>query len=108
MDPGQATARARERDCFRLIERPAPACDGDVVVRSPLLSCDPTQRGWISRDTYLSAIAIGEVVRSGAAGRVVASNAPAFAVGDLVMGMLGWHDYALVESDGPKPIPCSL
>jgi hypothetical protein len=29
-----------------------------------MLTCDPTQRGWIAFDTYLPAVKIGEVVRS--------------------------------------------
>jgi NADPH-dependent curcumin reductase CurA len=92
-----------DESCFRLHEEPAPVAteDGDVVVRNLMLSCDPTQRGWISRDTYLPAVRIGEVMRSGAGGRVIASKSPDFAVGDLVTGMLGWQDYALVKSRAP-------
>ena len=88
-----------DEPCFRLHEEPAPevTADGDVVVRNLMLSCDPTQRGWIARDTYLPAVKIGEVMRAGAAGRVVASNNPEYAAGDLVTGMFGWQDYALVR-----------
>ena len=39
---------------------------------------------------------IGDVMRSGAAGRVIASKNPALPVGAPVMGMLGWQEYALV------------
>jgi NADPH-dependent curcumin reductase CurA len=46
----------------------------------------------------MPAVRIGDVMRSGAAGRVVESRDPAFAPGDLVVGMLGWQDYALVKS----------
>jgi NADPH-dependent curcumin reductase len=93
-----------EDDCFRLAEEPLPVPeDGEIVVRTLVLSCDPTQRGWISRDTYLPAVKIGEVIRSAGAGRVVASKNPAFAVGDSVMGMLGWQDYALIGAGMAKP-----
>ena len=36
-------------------------------------------------------------MRSFAAGEVIASKHPGFAVGDKVMGMLGWQEYALAE-----------
>jgi NADPH-dependent curcumin reductase CurA len=91
--------------CFELVTTPVPepSADGDFVVRNLVLSCDPTQRGWMSRDTYLPAIKLGEVMRSGAGGRVVASRNASFAVGDHVIGMLGWQDYALVRAGGPFP-----
>jgi NADPH-dependent curcumin reductase CurA len=88
-----------QESCFLLTEEPAPSvtADGEVLVRNLVLSMDPTQRGWMARDTYLPAVKIGDVMRSGAAGRVVESRDPGFAVGDVVMGMLGWQDYALVK-----------
>ena len=54
---------------FKLVETDVPTPgEGQVVVRNLMLSCDPTQRGWIGRDTYLPAVKIGEVVRSLGAG----------------------------------------
>ena len=87
---------------FRWTEEavPEPGADGEILVRNLVLSLDPTQRGWMARDTYLPAVKIGEVMRSGAGGRVVASRSPGYAVGDLVVGMFGWQDYALVKADG--------
>src|SRR5271167_3333224 len=70
---------------FNLVETEAPIPgEGEVLVRNTMLSCDPTQRGWIAFDTYLPAVKIGEVVRSIGVGRIVASNNPGFAVGDIV------------------------
>jgi len=40
-------------------------------VRNVYLSCDPTQRGWMARDTYVPAIPLGEVIRSFAGGEIV-------------------------------------
>jgi NADPH-dependent curcumin reductase CurA len=92
-----------EDDCFRLVEEPAPdPKTGELLVRNLVVSCDPTQRGWISRDTYLPAVKIGEVIRSAGAGRVVASKNPDFAVGDRVIGMVGWQDYAVIGADAPR------
>lgn len=93
-----------EAECFRWVEEPVPAIgDGELLVRVLYLSCDPTQRGWLARDTYMPAIAIGEVVRSGGVGRVVASKSPRYAVGDLVSGLTGWQDYAVLGGGGSLP-----
>ena len=70
---------------FDFVETDAPTPgEGQVLVRNIMLSCDPTQRGWIAFDTYLPAVKIGEIVRSMGAGRIVASKNPDFAVGDIV------------------------
>ena len=56
-------------------------------------------RGWVSAvANYSTPVGIGEVMRSFAAGTVIASRHPGFAEGDKVMGMLGWQQYAV--SDG--------
>jgi len=91
---------------FTLVEEPVPTLerDGQVLVRNLYLSLDPTQRGWISRDTYMPAVKIGEVVRSFAAGRVVASRHSVFAPGDLVQGLFGWQDYAVVDAGAPGAV----
>lgn len=88
---------------FELREEPRPELSGDnqVLVRNLYLSADPTQRGWLERDTYMPAVPIGDVVRSFGAGRVVASSDPAFAPGDHVAGLVGWQDYALLGTAGP-------
>lgn len=103
---------------FTWTEEPVagPTSDGQVLVRTLYLSCDPTQRGWMARDTYLPAVGIGEVMRSFGVGRVVESRHPAFTEGELVQGLLGWQDYALVNGDDDRlttvpadvPIPIAM
>src|ERR1700722_14364087 len=86
---------------FDLVETGAQAPGaGEVLVGNTMLSCDPTQRGWIAFDTYLPAVKIGEVVRSMGAGRIVASNNPGFAIGDIVSGLVGWQDYVVMNPKG--------
>jgi NADPH-dependent curcumin reductase CurA len=87
--------------CFRSAEEPAPEDlgEGEILVRNLVFSIDPTQRGWIARDSYLPAVKIGDVMRSIAAGRVEQSRNPDYAVGDRVVGMFGWQDYAVVRAD---------
>jgi hypothetical protein len=98
-----------EERSFRWSEEPVPelGADGEILVRNLVLSLDPTQRGWIARDTYLPAVKIGDVMRSGAAGRVVKSRSPKYAEGDLVMGMFGWQDCAVVKTDA-KSAPAKV
>lgn len=72
-----------------------PLADGQVLIRNLALSFDPTQRGWMSMDTYVPAIPIGQPMRAFTAGQVVESKNPAFAKGDLVQGILGWEDYTI-------------
>ena len=86
---------------FNFVETDAPMPgEGEVLVRNMTLSCDPAQRGMIARDSYVPAVKIGEVVRSIGAGRIMASNNPDFAVGDIVSGLVGWQDYVVMEPKG--------
>jgi len=87
---------------FTWREDPAPEHlgEGEMLVRTLYLSVDPTQRGWMEMDTYMPAVPIGDVMRAGGVGRVVRSNAPGFSPGDLVSGLLGWQDYAVVGTTG--------
>ncbi len=76
---------------------PEPA-DGQALIRVRFLSIDPTIRTWMDdAPGYLPPIAIGEVVRSGGIGEVVASRNPAYREGDLVFGMTGWQEYVLAD-----------
>ena len=73
--------------------------DGEIVVRNEFLSVDPAMRGWVNAAAnYSDPVAIGEVMRSFAAGTVIASRHPHFAEGDRVMGMLGWQEYAVTDT----------
>lgn len=79
---------------FRRDDVPVPEPGAnEFLVRQTHLSFDPTQRGWISMDSYLPAVKIGDVVRAGGVGQVVRSNNPNFKVGQLVQGAFGWQDY---------------
>jgi NADPH-dependent curcumin reductase CurA len=85
--------------CFRYAHAPVPAIsDGEALVRVVYLSIDPTIRAWMAADTYLPAIRIGDVVRSGGLGEVVESKSGAYRAGDLVFGMTGWQEYAVADS----------
>jgi len=84
---------------FRIEESAVPTPGpGQVVVRNEWLSVEPAMRGWVNAAAnYSQPVAIGEVMRSFAAGRVASSNHPEWPVGSPVTGMFGWQDYALVD-----------
>ena len=70
---------------------------GEFMVRVTHLGFGPTQRGWISGDSYLPAVPLGAVVRALGAGRVIESRHPGFKEGDLVQGAFGWQDYSVTD-----------
>jgi NADPH-dependent curcumin reductase CurA len=87
---------------FTIAERPVPALGPkekrEVLVKNEWLSVDPAMRGWVSAvANYSEPVALGAVMRSFAAGKIIASNDPSFAVGEPVTGMFGWQEYALVD-----------
>lgn len=88
---------------FELVEEEVPKPGaGQALVRNLYMSVDPTNRVWIrEQPSYLPPVGIGEVMRSGGIGRVVASNNDAFPEGTLVTGLLGWQDYVLVGEGAP-------
>ncbi len=93
------------RENFELREEPLPRIgENQFLVRNLYLSCDPAQRTWMARDTYVPAIPLGDVMRSGAAGQVVASHHPGFREGDLVSGLFGWQDFAISDGRGFVPV----
>ncbi len=92
-------------DCFDHDEGPVPTPgDGEVLVRVRWLSIDPAIRGWMSHDTYLPAIAIGEPIRSAGLGEVVASNNDDMPIASIVFGMTGWQEYCLIGGDNPAQV----
>jgi NADPH-dependent curcumin reductase CurA len=83
-------------------EEPIPEPgEGQVLVKVLYLSLDPAMRGWMNEGrSYIAPVGVGDVMRALTAGRVIASNHPALAVGDYVTGLLGAQEYAVVNGDG--------
>ncbi len=62
---------------LQLIESPvAELTDGQALAHVKFLSIDPTMRVWMAADTYLPAVAIGEVMRAFGFAEIVESCQP--------------------------------
>ena len=96
--PVGATTRDNWQFTTEPVLAPGP---GGLLVKTLYLSLDPAMRGWMNdAKSYIPPVGIGEVMRAGGVGSVIASNNPAFAVGDLVNAGLGVQAYCLIaEAD---------
>jgi len=85
-----------------IVDAPLPEPQpGGVLVKTLMLSLDPAMRGWMNEGrSYIEPVGLGEVMRAGGVGRVIASNTPAFAVGDYVSGGLGVQCFAAFDEAG--------
>ena len=84
------------------VAEPGP---GGVLVKTLSLSLDPAMRGWMNEGkSYIPPVGIGEVMRAGGVGVVVASKNPAFAVGDHVSATLGVQEYCLIAEADVKRV----
>lgn len=80
-------------DCFKLVENEMPVLeDGQVFIRTHYFSLDPGMRGRLSGDSYAAGLQIGDIIESAGLGEIIASKSDRFAVGDMVMGGLGWSE----------------
>ncbi|SEF86533.1 NADP-dependent oxidoreductase [Vibrio hangzhouensis] len=88
---------------FEVVTKEIPSAGpGQILVKQTHMSLDPAMLGWMSPDknSYIPRVELGEVMRSSGFGEVVESNHPDFAVGDLVMGMMGWTEYLVSSGQG--------
>jgi NADPH-dependent curcumin reductase CurA len=88
---------------WRITEEPVPELteDGQVLVKVAYISLDPAMRGWL-RDgaSYIEPVGVGDVMRAGGVGTVVASRHPDYNEGDQVLGVTGVQSHAVVEGKG--------
>ena len=79
--------------------------DGEVLVRTRLISLDAANRAWMHGATYRSAVEANSVMAGGSISEVVSSKAPGLAPGDLVFGDTGWQDYAALPAKHLTKMP---
>jgi NADPH-dependent curcumin reductase CurA len=83
--------------------------DGQILVRTHYISLDPAMRGWMNdARSYVPPIGLGEVMRAGAVGEVVASHHPDWKAGDYAVGMFGMQDYAAVDGAVAQKVDAQL
>jgi NADPH-dependent curcumin reductase len=84
---------------FDLREAPIPSIQaGEFLIRNHYLSADPAMRGWIAdKSNYWPRIEVGDTMRAFSVAEVLESRNPDYAVGDRVMGIFGWQDYAAAK-----------
>ena len=97
-------AATRETFTYQQVPVGEPAA-GQILVKNEYLSLDPAMRGWMNEGkSYIRPVAIGEVMRAGAAGKVIASKHPSFREGDEVAGSFGVQEYAVSDGKGVRKV----
>jgi hypothetical protein len=88
-----------KRNDWQLTTEPvAEPAEGQVLVQVLQLSLDPAMRGWMNEGrSYIPPVGIGEVMRAGGVGMVIASGHAEFVAGDHVRGSFGVQEYCLVD-----------
>jgi NADPH-dependent curcumin reductase CurA len=88
---------------FKLVSTETPPLkDNEVLVRHHYMSLDPYMRGRMNdAKSYAQPQPLGQVMQGGAAGEVVESRHPKYAVGDKVVGFGGWQEYSVVDGSLP-------
>jgi NADPH-dependent curcumin reductase len=77
--------------------------EGGVLVKTIAISLDPAMRGWMNdAKSYIAPVGIGEVMRAGGIGEVIASKNAAFKVGDTVGCTPNVQEYCLIPADQIK------
>lgn len=98
-------------DLFETVTLETPPLEeGQILLKQTHMSLDPAMKGWMmeDRNSYIPPVELGEVMRSSGVAEVVESRNERFAVGDRVVGMIGWREYAVSEGRGLQKLPTSV
>lgn len=98
------------RDAFDIRDEPlAEPADGQFRVKIEFVSLDPAMRGWMSEGrSYVAPVALGDVMRAYAVGRIDASRHPEFKEGEVVQGLFGAQAYTISDGRGTTRVDLSL
>ena len=98
-------------DVFEVVTLETPElAPGQILLKQTHMSLDPAMRGWMSEDrgSYIPPVELGEIMRSSGVAEVVESRSDNFAVGDRVVGMIGWTEYAVSDGLGLNKLPAGI
>jgi len=83
-------------DLFETVRLETPALeDQQILLKQTHMSLDPAMKGWMTEDrnSYIPPV------------EVVESKNEKFNVGDRVVGMIGWTEYAVSDGNGLQSLP---
>ena len=81
------------------------AGEGQIVIRTILMSIDAANRAWMQGATYREPVLAGDVMHTYAIGEVVESAVDRFKPGDIVQTEARWADYVAVDAKLAMPTP---
>jgi NADPH-dependent curcumin reductase CurA len=96
-------------DNFRLETVEVPELkDGEVLVRNEYLTVDPYMRSLMNEGkSYMPPVELNATMAGGTVGEVLASKHPEFAVGDKVVGYLGWAEMGVADGSTLRKVDTS-
>ena len=86
------------------VPTPSPG-EGEVLVRTILMSIDAANRAWMQGATYREAVKAGDVMHTYSIGEVVQSNDASLKPGDLVAVEAGWSEHVVVKAAKAQKMP---
>ncbi|QBF31946.1 NADP-dependent oxidoreductase [Thalassococcus sp. S3] len=93
-------------DHFEAQEVEAPSTgDGEVLLRTILMSIDAANRSWMQGATYREAVKAGDVMATYAISEVVESKSPRLSPGDIVGGEGVWAEYDVRAAHKLQKLP---
>jgi len=95
-------------DLFETVTLETPQLkDQQILLKQTHMSLDPAMKGWMTEDrnSYIPPVELGEIMRSSGVAEVVESRNEKFRVGDRVVGMIGWTEYAVSAGKGLQVLP---
>lgn len=95
---------------FRMETEPVPEpAEGQVLLRTLMLSLDPYMRGRMNESvSYATPLALGATMLGSTLSRVVASRNPDFQPDECLVANAGWQDYSISDGSDLSRLPPEL